>query len=110
METLTISTLSYKKNFKFIHDDICHDEVYSRLPADLDAIIHLGAQIHVDRSIVNPAETFRINVDGTLKILEFARMNDLKKYCMPLQARYVVPLSSYQWMRIILYRLNILTV
>jgi nucleoside-diphosphate-sugar epimerase len=38
-----IRTLLHKKNFKFIHDDICHDEVYSRLPADLDAIIHLGA-------------------------------------------------------------------
>jgi UDP-glucose 4-epimerase len=28
---------------------------------------------------VNPAETFDINVGGTMKILEFARMNDVKK-------------------------------
>ena len=74
-----IRTLLHKKNFKFIHDDISHSEVYSKLPADLDAIIHLAAQIHVDRSIVNPEETFKINVNGTLKILEFARMNDIKK-------------------------------
>ena len=74
-----IRTLLHKKNFKFIHDDIRRDEVYSKLPTDLDAIIHLAAQIHVDRSIVNPAETFKINVEGTLKILEFARMNDIKK-------------------------------
>jgi UDP-glucose 4-epimerase len=74
-----IRTLLHKKNFKFIHDDIRRDEVYSKLPTDLDAIIHLAAQIHVDRSIVNPAETFEINVEGTLKILEFARMNDIKK-------------------------------
>lgn len=74
-----IRTLLHKKNFKFIHDDIQNDEVYSRLPTDLDSIIHLAAQIHVDRSIVNPAETFRINTTGTLKILEFARMNDVKK-------------------------------
>src|SRR5918992_4845610 len=74
-----ICTLLHKNNFKFIHDDICNDTVYSKLPSDLDAIIHLGAQIHVDRSIVNPAETFKINVEGTLKILEFARMNDVKK-------------------------------
>ena len=74
-----IRTLLHKKNFKFIHDDITRNEVYSNLPADLDAIIHLAAQIHVDRSIVNPEETFKINVNGTLKILEFARMNDIKK-------------------------------
>ena len=74
-----IRILLHKKNFKFIHDDIRRDEVYQKLPTDLDAIIHLAAQIHVDRSIVNPAETFKINVEGTLKILEFARMNDVKK-------------------------------
>jgi UDP-glucose 4-epimerase len=74
-----IRTLLDKKNFKFIHDDIRREQVYHELPPDLDAIIHLAAQIHVDRSIVNPEETFKINVEGTLKILEFARMHDIKK-------------------------------
>lgn len=74
-----IRILLHKKNFKFLHEDIRSDEVYHKLPADLDAIIHLAAQIHVDRSIVNPLETFKINVEGTLKVLEFARMNDVKK-------------------------------
>lgn len=74
-----IRTLLHKKNFKFIHDDIRNEEVYSKLPNDLDAIIHLAAQIHVDRSIVNPEETIEINVNGTLRILEFARMNDIGK-------------------------------
>src|ERR671918_2058201 len=63
-----IRVLLHKKNFKFIHDDIRRDEVYAKLPTDLDAIMHLAAQIHVDRSIVNPAETFEINVGGSLKI------------------------------------------
>ncbi len=74
-----IRTLLHRKNFKFIHDDVRHQEIYHKLPTDLDAIIHLAAQIHVDRSIVNPEETFNINVDGTMKILEFARMNDIQK-------------------------------
>src|SRR5574341_2232286 len=72
-----IRTLLHMKNFKFIHDDILREEVYSKLPNDLDAIIHLAAQIHVDRSIVNPVETFKINVNGTQKILEFARIHDI---------------------------------
>ncbi|MPZ07599.1 MAG: NAD-dependent epimerase/dehydratase family protein [Nitrososphaeraceae archaeon] len=74
-----IRILLHKKNFKFLHDDIRRDELYQKLPTDLDAILHLAAQIHVDRSVVNPAETFKINVEGTLKVLEFARMNDVKK-------------------------------
>ncbi|MBA3750884.1 MAG: GDP-mannose 4,6-dehydratase [Nitrosopumilus sp.] len=74
-----IRTLLHRKNFKFIHDDVRKQEIYHKLPNDIDAIIHLAAQIHVDRSIVNPAETFNINVDGTMKILEFSRMNDVSK-------------------------------
>lgn len=74
-----VRTLLHKKNFKFIHDDIRNADLYHKLPTDLDAIIHLGAQIHVDRSIVNPEETFQINVFGTMKILEYARMNDIGK-------------------------------
>src|ERR687897_1548303 len=74
-----IRVLLHKKNFKFLHDDIRRDEIYQKLPTDLDAILHLAAQIHVDRSIVNPVETFKINVEGTQKILEFARVNDIKK-------------------------------
>ena len=74
-----VRTLLHKKNFKFIRGDIALNEIYSKLPNDFDAILHLAAQIHVDRSIVNPEETFKINLGGTLKILEFARMNDINK-------------------------------
>ncbi|VFJ12511.1 dTDP-glucose 4,6-dehydratase [Candidatus Nitrosocosmicus franklandus] len=74
-----IRTLLHRKNFKFIHDDVRNPELYRKLPTDLDAIIHLAAQIHVDKSIVNPEETFDINVGGTMKILEFARMHDIGK-------------------------------
>ena len=58
-----IRTLLHRKNFKFIQDDIMRDGMYSILPNDFDAIIHLAAQIHVDRSIVNPSETFKVNVE-----------------------------------------------
>jgi len=74
-----VRTLLHRKNFKFIHDDIRKKELYSKIPTDIDAVIHLAAQIHVDRSIVNPEETFDINVSGTMKVLEYARMNDINK-------------------------------
>ncbi|WP_148686660.1 GDP-mannose 4,6-dehydratase [Candidatus Nitrosocosmicus hydrocola] len=74
-----VRTLLHRKNFKFIHDDIRSRDLYNKIPTDIDAVIHLAAQIHVDRSIVNPEETFDINVSGTMKILEYARMNDINK-------------------------------
>lgn len=74
-----VRTLLHRKNFKFIHDDVRNRDLYPKLPTDLDAIFHLAAQIHVDRSIVNPQETFDINVTGTMNILEYARMNDVNK-------------------------------
>jgi UDP-glucose 4-epimerase len=74
-----VRTLLHRKNFKFIHDDVRNKDLYPKLPTDLDAIFHLAAQIHVDRSIVNPQETFDINVTGTMNMLEYARMNDVNK-------------------------------
>jgi nucleoside-diphosphate-sugar epimerase len=44
-----VRTLLHRKNFKFIHDDIRNKELYSKIPTDIDAIIHLASQIHVDR-------------------------------------------------------------
>lgn len=45
-----------------------------------DAIIHLAAQIRVDRAISNPSFTWRVNVDGTYNLLESARMFNVKKF------------------------------
>jgi UDP-glucose 4-epimerase len=39
----------------------------------------LAAQIHVDRSIIEPRETYETNVLGTLNILELARRYDIEK-------------------------------
>ena len=46
---------------------------------DVDAVFHLAAQIHVDRSIVEPKLTYDINVLGTQNIVEIARMYDVEK-------------------------------
>lgn len=38
-----------------------------------DAVVHLAAETHVDRSIDGPADVVRTNVEGTLVLLEAAR-------------------------------------
>lgn len=41
--------------------------------ADVDYILHLGAESHVDNSITDPIRFVRANVEGTANMLEFAR-------------------------------------
>lgn len=63
-------------NYKFIKGDICDLEFVSGVIADnkIDGIIHLAAESHVDRSILDPFSFARTNVMGTLSLLQAARM------------------------------------
>ncbi len=57
--------------------DIRHPEI-ENLVAWSDIVYHLAAQIHVDYSIEHPVETFDINVNGTINILEACRTHNKK--------------------------------
>ena len=70
----------------FVHGDIRDPSLFTRLFAGTaedpstrrampapDAILHLAAESHVDRSILGPAEFVSTNVQGTLNLLECAR-------------------------------------
>jgi len=45
----------------------------------VEVIFHLAAQIHVDRSYIEPALTYQVNVIGSQNILEAARLYDTRK-------------------------------
>jgi len=45
----------------------------------IDFLIHLGAETHVDNSITNPEPFVLSNVVGTMRILDYARTQRLKK-------------------------------
>lgn len=48
---------------------------------NLDYIVHMGAETHVDRSIENPEPFVMANVVGTMRMLDFARkQKNLKKF------------------------------
>ena len=50
---------------------------------DVDYILHMGAESHVDISISEPEKHIRSNVIGTYKMLEYARtLPNLKKFLM----------------------------
>jgi len=66
-------------NFKLIRGDIRDFDLLEKISRDVDVIFHLAAQIHVDRSYIEPRLTYEIVVMGTQNILEVARLHDAKK-------------------------------
>jgi UDP-glucose 4-epimerase len=67
------------RNFKLVKGDIRDFDLLEKIMRGLDVVFHLAAQIHVDRSYVEPRLTYEVNVMGTQNILEAARMFDSKK-------------------------------
>ena len=64
-----------KENYMFVKADICDYVTVKRLMADynVDGIIHLAAESHVDRSIKDPFTFAHTNVIGTLTLLQAAK-------------------------------------
>src|SRR5262245_16769258 len=61
-------------NYAFRRADICDAAVIAALLRDFapDAVLHLAAESHVDRSIDGPGEFIRTNIDGTYHLLDAA--------------------------------------
>ncbi len=70
-----IGDLLGKSNYTFVQGDICDGALLQRIFAthDIDGVIHLAAESHVDRSIGAPSVFAETNVMGTLALLEAAR-------------------------------------
>jgi dTDP-glucose 4,6-dehydratase len=70
-----LSTLAGNARYRFHQADICDAEAIQRLFAEFqpDAVMHLAAESHVDRSIDGPAAFVQTNVLGTYVLLEAAR-------------------------------------
>jgi UDP-glucuronate 4-epimerase len=72
---------SLAKPFEFIHGDVTDcaalEEVFSSVK--FDQVIHLAARAGVRPSIAEPALYQRVNVEGTVNVLEAARAHAVKK-------------------------------
>ncbi|MDO4585855.1 MAG: dTDP-glucose 4,6-dehydratase [Planctomycetia bacterium] len=73
-----LSTLKEVENsplYSFLQADICDRDTISKAFADFrpEAVMHLAAESHVDRSIDGPAEFIQTNIVGTYTMLESAR-------------------------------------
>ncbi len=65
-----------KPNYTFVKADICDFDTIMGLMQqyNIDGIIHLAAESHVDRSIKDPFTFARTNVMGTLSLLQAAKL------------------------------------
>ncbi len=64
-----------KPNYTFVKADICDFETIMGIfkKYDVDGVIHLAAESHVDRSIKDPFTFAQTNVMGTLSMLQAAK-------------------------------------
>ena len=77
-----LKDIEHLPNYRFIKGDITDTEFINDLfeTEQPDAVIHLAAESHVDRSITNPIEFVMTNVVGTVTLLNAARHNWKNRY------------------------------
>ncbi len=68
----------------FVRGDIGNQELVEHLMAQhsVDAVMHLAAESHVDRSILGPEVFVTTNVLGTQRLLEASRSRGVKRFLM----------------------------
>lgn len=68
------------KNFTFIEGNIIDFETCLRATADVDYVLHQAAWGSVPRSIEMPQYYEKVNVQGTINMMEASVKNDVKKF------------------------------
>jgi dTDP-glucose 4,6-dehydratase len=79
---MNLSDVEHQSNYRFVKGDITDaafiDQFFEK--EQPDAVIHLAAESHVDRSISNPLEFVVTNVLGTVNLLNAARKHWAGKF------------------------------
>jgi nucleoside-diphosphate-sugar epimerase len=68
-----------RNQVKFYKEDILNLKVLRKIFTDVDYIFHEAALRSVERSVHNPLETSKVNIEGTLNVLLAARDKKVKR-------------------------------
>ncbi|RSC93554.1 dTDP-glucose 4,6-dehydratase [Tenacibaculum singaporense] len=70
-----LKDIEHQPNYTFVKGDICDEGLVKELFStySIDGVIHLAAESHVDRSIIDPLSFVKTNIYGTLNLLEVAK-------------------------------------
>jgi dTDP-glucose 4,6-dehydratase len=77
-----LTDIENQKNYSFINGDICDFDLVESIfiKYDISRVIHLAAESHVDRSINTPLKFAKVNILGTLNLLQVAKKYWKKNY------------------------------
>jgi dTDP-glucose 4,6-dehydratase len=73
LSTLDDVERSFPSRYRFVHADICDDDAFSAALDGHDAVVHLAAESHVDRSIAGPQDFVMTNCVGTNVVMDACR-------------------------------------
>ena len=66
------------KRYTFIKGDICNPKLVDKLVRDVDAVVNIAAETHVDRSIADPYLFLQNNTVGAFTVLDAIRKHNKK--------------------------------
>jgi UDP-glucose 4-epimerase len=69
-----------QKNVQIIKGDVQNYGLLKKSLVNIDCVIHLAAQIDVQRSIIDPDETYEINIKGTDNLLDACLENNVGNF------------------------------
>lgn len=75
-----VSNVKTSKRYDIIHADLTSPDIQSKLPSNIDCVLHL-AQSNQYRSFPDGTEDMRrVNIDATCQLLEWARKSGVKQF------------------------------
>jgi dTDP-glucose 4,6-dehydratase len=77
-----LADLAGNPRYRFVRGDICDGGLVGRLFEEerIEAVMHLAAESHVDRSILSPSAFIETNVSGTQVLLDAARQRSVRRF------------------------------
>jgi len=75
-----LADLEGNPRYSFVHGDICNRSLVEHLMAGIDVVVHIAAESHVDRSILDASAFVRTNVLGTQILLDAARDAHVRRF------------------------------
>ena len=76
----SLADLEGRKTFRFVRGDVADISAVAPVVAHADLVLHLAAETHNDRAIVDPTPFLRSNVVGTGVLLQACRKGDVGRF------------------------------
>lgn len=70
-----LAPLANNPRFRFVHGSVCDRDLVQSLIPQIDAVVHIAAETHVDRSIQDASPFVMTNIVGTQILLDACRRN-----------------------------------